>query len=240
MIRVGTAGWTSYKATEDFPGAGSQLARYGQVLRCVEINSSFYRAHATATYARWAASTPRHFRFAVKLPQTITHENRLRRARGPLTEFLAQVRGLGQRRGPLLVQLPPSLVFEPRAVRNFFALLRDLHDGPVVCEPRHDSWFATRAEALLAAHRIGRVAADPAPVSQAGGPGGWHGIAYFRLHGSPRRYWSVYDPDRLRHWAGTLEALPRGTDGWCIFDNTAGGGAVRNALETARLVGSRR
>ena len=240
MIRVGTAGWTLYKATEAFPGEGSQLARYAQVLRCVEINSSFYRAHSTATYAKWAASTPRRFRFAVKLPQAITHENHLRRARRPLTEFLEQVRGLGLRLGPLLVQLPPSLVLEPRVAGSFFALLRDLHDGPVVCEPRHESWFAARAEALLVAYRIGRVGADPAPVHGAGRPGGWHGIAYFRLHGSPRKYWSVYDPVGLRHWAAALETLPHGTDGWCIFDNTAGGGAARNALEIAGLVGSGR
>ncbi len=240
MIHVGTAGWTLYRATEAFPGEGSQLARYAQVLRCVEINSSFHRAHATATYAKWASATPRRFRFAVKVPQAVTHEHRLRRARTPLAEFLAQVGGLGQRLGPLLVQLPPSLEFEPRVARGFFALLRDLHDGPVVCEPRHASWFAARAEALLVAHRIGRVGADPAPVSTADRPGGWPGIVYVRLHGSPRRYWSTYDAVRLRHWAAALAALPRGTDGWCIFDNTAGGGAARNALDLAGLVGAGR
>ncbi|HET9694438.1 MAG TPA: DUF72 domain-containing protein [Steroidobacteraceae bacterium] len=240
MIFVGTAGWTLYKATEAFPADGSTLARYAQVLRGVEINSSFYRPHATATYAKWAASTPRRFRFAVKLPQAITHDDRLRRARRPLAEFLAQVAGLGRRLGPLLVQLPPSLVLEPRVAGSFFKLLREMHDGPVVCEPRHDSWFTARAEALLVGHRIARVAADPAPVIAARRPGGWPGIAYFRLHGSPRKYWSPYDAGRLRQWGAALGALPRGTDGWCIFDNTAGGGAARNALDLAGLVGSRR
>lgn len=240
MIFVGTAGWTLQQATDALPTAGTQLERYANVFRCTEINSSFHRGHATATYARWAASTPRRFRFAVKLPRIITHELRLRRARQPLAAFLAQARGLGRKLGPLLVQLPPSLDFEPRVARGFFGLLRELHDGPVVCEPRHASWFTPAAERLLVARRIARAAADPAPVPAAGTPGGWDGMTYVRLHGSPRTYWSVYDPASLEHWAIVLLGVPRGTEAWCIFDNTAGGGAARNASELLRRVGPRR
>ncbi len=98
--------------------------------------------------------------------------------------------GLGRRMGPLVVQLPPSLVFEVRVARNFFALLRSMHGGAVVCEPRHASWFEGAADALLVRHRIGRVAADPAVVPAAARPAGWPGIVYHRLHGSPRKYWS--------------------------------------------------
>lgn len=240
MTYVGTAGWTLSRAHESFPAGSSVLNRYAQRLAAVEINSSFYRQHGPQTYAKWSACTGRRFRFAVKVPRAITHEGRLRRSRAELAAFLAGVRGLGRRLGPLLVQLPPSLEFEPRVARRFFDTLRELHDGPVVCEPRHVSWFTDRAEALFDIRRVGRVAADPALTASAAHPGGWTGLAYWRLHGSPRKYWSTYETSRLQAWAVAVCGLPRRTEAWCIFDNTAGGGATRNALELAELLDRRR
>lgn len=238
MVYVGTAGWSLPRSVADqFAGDGPHLARYARVFSCAEINTSFYRDHARETYARWAALTPRHFRFAVKLPQTITHENALRRARQPLMHFLGQVSGLGSRLGPLLIQLPPSLQFEPRVAKQFFTVLRECHAGPAACEPRHASWFGDRAEALMTLHRIARVAADPAPHANAQQPGGWMGsavdraaLAYFRLHGSPRKYWSAYSREYVAELATTLRSLPRRLNAWCVFDNTASGAAAENAL----------
>lgn len=239
MITVGTAAWSLPRAVaSEFPGEGTHLARYARVLGAVEINSSFYRAHSPQTYAKWVAATPRSFRFAVKVPQEITHERRLRHTRQPLDRFLGEVAGLGKKLGPLLVQLPPSLEYERRSVRAFFELVRDRHEGAVVCEPRHASWFTSAAEAAFVAHRIGRVAADPASVAEAAMPGGWLGrgaAAYYRLHGSPRKYWSNYPPARIERWATEMLALPRSTDCWCIFDNTASGAAIENALQMAAL-----
>jgi uncharacterized protein YecE (DUF72 family) len=238
VIIAGTAGWSLARThARQFPSEGTHLERYARVFRGTEINSSFYKQHSPATYARWAAATPRGFRFAVKLPQTITHEARLRRARRPLERFLAEIAGLGDRLGPLLVQLPASFSYEARVVRGFASLLRSLHDGPVVCEPRHPSWFHPRVDALLDAWRIGRVAADPATVPAAAQPGGWPGIAYYRLHGSPRMYWSVYETGVVAAWVAQLQALPRSTRAWCIFDNTAGGGATGNALQVLSSAG---
>ena len=169
---------------------GTHLERYAGLFHGVEINSSFHRPHAPSTYARWATATPPTFRFAVKLTRAITHDGQLRRARARLDEALAEMRGLGDRLGPLLVQLPPSLAFDARVARTFFDLLRARFSGAVVCEPRHPTWFSAVAEALLVRYEIARVAADPAIVPGAGTPGGWNGIAYYRLHGSPRVYWS--------------------------------------------------
>lgn len=201
----------------------------------MEINTSFHRDHSAATYARWAAQVPAGFRFALKLPRQITHDQRLRAARRPLDDFLNATAVLGRRRGPLVVQLPPSLPFEPRVARRFFALLRELHDGPVACEPRHASWFTPAADDLLNRHRIARVAADPAVVPEAAVPGGWPGMLYCRLHGSPRKYWSPYGAADLAHWAGVLEA-PRRTPVWCVFDNTASGAAMANALQMLETI----
>jgi uncharacterized protein YecE (DUF72 family) len=232
---IGTAGWSIPRAAaESCPGEGTHLQRYARVFRCAEINSSFHRPHAEATYAKWAASTPATFRFAVKLPRTITHDLKLRRAREPLERFLGESAALGKKRGPLLVQLPPSFEFDARVAGTFFTLLRDRHAGVVVCEPRHATWFSAAAERVLAAHEIARVAADPPPVPEAEHPGGWRGIDYFRLHGSPRKYWSKYPPDYIARLAAAL-AGARG-EGWCVFDNTASGAALENAWELTRAL----
>ena len=231
-IYIGTAGWSIPRESADrVAGAGTHLQRYARVLRCAEINSSFHRPHAAQTYAKWAASTPRDFRFAVKLPRTITHDLKLGRARLPLERFLAESAGLGRKRGPLLVQLPPSLAFNPRVATRFFALMRERHDGLVVCEPRHPTWFAPAAESLLVRHRIARVAADPPPAAGAELPGGWQEVAYFRLHGSPRKYWSRYTDGYIEALARTLLPAAVSAEVWCVFDNTASGSALANALD---------
>jgi uncharacterized protein YecE (DUF72 family) len=244
-MRIGTAAWSIPRdCAAAFPGTGKALERYARVLRCAEINTSFYRAHRPQTYVRWASETPAGFRFAVKLPRAITHDARLRRAREPLRRFLEETSGLGDKLGVLLVQLPGSFAFEPRPVRAFFSLLRTMTSVPVACEPRHPSWFEERAGRLLADLRITRVAADPARVPAAASPGGWLGpdgdgrdaLVYWRWHGSPRPYWSRYEADWLRDRAQALRAWHAGTDHWCIFDNTASGAATANALALQEMV----
>ncbi len=219
-------------------GEGSHLERYARRLPCAEINSSFHRPHSPITYAKWAAATPPGFRFAVKLPRTITHDQRLRRARLPLQRFLEETAGLADRRALVLVQLPPSLAFETRLAGRFFTLLREQYDGAAACEPRHPSWFTAPAEAMLARHRIARVAADPAVTPEAAQPGGWAGFVYFRLHGSPRTYWSSYADDYLEALARTVANAAASADTWCIFDNTASGAALANAIRLQALVGA--
>ena len=249
MIVVGTAGWSIPRAAADgFTGEGTHLERYARVFNGAEINSSFHRPHAHKVYAKWAAMTPEGFRFSAKLPRTITHEGKLRRARAPLEQFLSEVSGLGAKLGALIVQLPPSHEFDRRVANTFFDLLRGGYQGAVVCEPRHASWFTPAAGSVLGAFQVGRVAADPSPIPGANLPGGWlepaadspTPIAYYRLHGSPRIYWSRYPIERIQEWAQALVDLPPGIDGWCMFDNTASGAAAENALELiARLGGAR-
>ncbi|HEX6973126.1 MAG TPA: DUF72 domain-containing protein [Vicinamibacterales bacterium] len=234
-ILIGTAGWSIPRlSAEHCPGEGTHLARYARVFGCAEINSSFHRPHARRVYEKWAAATPEAFRFAVKLPRTITHDLKLRRARAPLAQFLDESAGLGSRRGPLLVQLPPSLAFDRRVARTFFSLLTDMFDGPVVCEPRHPTWFTAGCDALLVEFRIARVAADPPTAPHADRPGGWSGLVYYRLHGSPRKYWSPYSAASIGGLAAALQSAR--SDAWCIFDNTASGAALGNAWELQQQV----
>jgi len=229
-FRIGCAGWSiprEYAAW--FPAEGSHLERYAQRYSAVEINSSFYRPHRAQTYARWAASTPDGFRFAVKAPREITHSRRLVDTDAPLERFLSEAGALNEKLGVLLIQLPPSLEFDPEAAEAFFGGLRGRFAGGVVCEPRHPTWFSVDADQLLTSFQVGRVAADPSPVAAAAVPGGWRGIAYYRLHGSPKTYYSRYSEEYLDELAAVL--APSG--GWCIFDNTAAGEATPNALGLA-------
>ena len=236
-VYIGTAGWSIPRASAHrCAGGGTHLERYGRVLPCAEINSSFHRPHASTTYAKWASGTPAPFRFAVKVPRAITHDLKLRRARQPLGRFLSETAGLGKKRGPLLVQLPPSLALEPRVASTFFMLLRDGYRGPIVCEPRHETWFTQTAERLLIRHHVARVATDPVPAKGADVPGGWPGIVYYRLHGSPRKYWSKYDASYLAKLADALRTVPASVDAWCVFDNTASGAALENACELQELM----
>jgi len=230
-IYIGTAGWSvPEEYAGDFPAEGTHLERYARSLSCVEINSSFYKPHRPATYVRWAAAVPDGFRFAVKIPKEITHRLKLVNTAAALDGFLAEVSGLGAKLGPLLVQLPPSLNFDPNIAGAFFSCLRERFTGSVVCEPRHATWFSREAQDLLTDLRIARVAADPAPVPAAVDPGGWEGLVYYRLHGSPRIYYSKYDDEYLATLSQNLESMSQSAPVWCIFDNTALGSAAGNAL----------
>ena len=236
MIGIGTAGWSVPGAVaEAFPGTGPHLERYAGRFGVVEINSSFHRPHRVGTYARWAAMVPEGFRFAVKAPKEITHVRRLVGIGDVLTGFLAEARGLGGKLGPLLVQLPPSLAWDEAVAKAFFAEVRGQFEGAMVCEPRHASWFENAADAALAHWGVARVAADPARVARAGEPGGWPGLAYWRLHGSPRAYYSAYGAERLPGIAAQLGAS-RAAERWCIFDNTASGAAAGDALALAAYI----
>jgi uncharacterized protein YecE (DUF72 family) len=237
-LRVGTAGWGLPRVWRgEFPADGSYLERYAARFQAVEINSSFYRQHRRSVYERWAAAVPPDFRFAVKVPRAVTHDQSLVAADVLLEVFLEEAAGLGSRLGPLLVQLPPSLALDEEHAEEFFDTLRQLHSGLVACEPRHESWFGTKADELLRRHRVARVAADPARVPAAAEPGGDPGLVYFRLHGSPRIYWSDYEPERIAALAERLRhAATAGVDRWCIFDNTTLGAATGNALALAKLL----
>lgn len=230
-LSIGTAGWSFPRTLDGFPAEGTGLERYAARFNAVEINSSFYRPHQRKTYERWAASTPADFRFAVKVPKTITHERRLVDCGEPLARFVEECAGLGEKQGPLLIQLPPSLRFDAALVSPFLEAWRSLVSGGTVLEPRHVSWFGEEADALLRRFEVARVAADPAIVPAAADPGGWPALTYRRLHGSPVIYESAYDDKLLTGLAKQLADEARTAEVWCVFDNTKFGAATTDALK---------
>ncbi len=233
-IRVGTAGWSIPRTSaESFPGSGSHLERYAHVFPCAEINSTFYRSSRLSTYARWAVSVPETFRFSVKAPRAITHDAALACTPAQLRVFLDEVQTLGSKLGAILFQLPPKGVLDAAVASTFFAVLRDQYAGPVALEPRHQSWFTPEVNSLLQKFRISRVATDPIRTPGAAHPGGDTGLVYYRLHGSPRPYYSAYTSEYLIDLAATLRHAAESAATWCIFDNTASGAAAANALTLA-------
>jgi uncharacterized protein YecE (DUF72 family) len=235
---IGTAGWAIPAADRSsFPETGTALQRYAVTLPCVEVNSSFYKPHRRSTWERWAASVPDGFRFAAKIPKEISHVRRLVDATGRLDQFLNEAGGLEDKLAILLLQLPPSFAFDAGVVSGFLEAVSSRSDAQIVCEPRHASWFAREADALLAEHHVARAAADPAKVPEAGLPGGWRGLTYWRLHGSPVMYRSAYGQERLRSYANAIAAdLTAGRPTWCMFDNTASSAALGDALHLAHLL----
>jgi uncharacterized protein YecE (DUF72 family) len=235
---IGTAGWSLARGAADaFPAEGSALERYASVLKAAEINSSFHRSHREATWQRWAASVPEDFRFSVKLPKTISHERKLVDCGDLVDRFFEETAPLGGKLAVLLLQLPPKLDFDAARAEDFLADLTRRSSVTVVCEPRHPGWFGAEADALLERLGVARVAADPARVPQAADPGGAHGLAYWRLHGSPVMYRSAYGPERLGAYAASIRsALDEGREAWCMFDNTASSAATADALALSALL----
>jgi uncharacterized protein YecE (DUF72 family) len=237
-VHVGCAGWTLPAGLQDrFPPGPSHLHRYAGTFDATEINSSFHRPHRPSTYARWAASVAPGFVFSVKLPKTITHQARLVDVQAPLAAFFAECGALGDRLGCVLVQLPPSLACDRPAADAFFGMLRRHHPGAVALEPRHASWFTPEVDAWLSGHRVARVLADPVRHAPGAWPGGWPGLVYLRLHGSPRIYHSSYDDAVLQALARRMAAArDGGSTIWCIFDNTASQAAAGDALRLQALL----
>jgi uncharacterized protein YecE (DUF72 family) len=234
-VRVGTSGWSVSHVVAPASRAGlSGLERYAEHFDSVEINSTFYRLPLAKTVDRWRDGTPDEFRFAVKLPRSITHEAGLIAAEAQTSEFCELVARLERKLGPLLVQLPPTLELDARTASRFFAHLARVSPGHVVLEPRHTSWFTPEAEQLLVDHGVARAAADPACCPLASQPGAAARPSYFRWHGSPRKYFSAYPPDAISAFAAQVLATKRArgarSEVYCFFDNTALGAAAINAL----------
>jgi uncharacterized protein YecE (DUF72 family) len=235
---IGTAGWSiSRKDADAFPAQGSALERYARVFSGVEVNSSFHRPHRPSTWAKWAASVPDDFRFSVKIPKTITHDAKLVDVDPLIDAFAQEVGALGHKLAVLLVQLPPKLGFEGASAERFFDTLHNAIPAEIACEPRNASWFDDDADALLARLHVARVAADPARTDAGAVPGGWLGLAYWRLHGSPTMYRSPYSDAALETYAAQVgAAVTDGVNAWCMFDNTAASAATADALSLmARL-----
>ena len=234
LLSIGCAGWNTDAFFAKLPKETSHLERYSTVLRAVEINSSFYRSHRSATYTKWRELVPPDFRFSVKLPKQITHLSRLNDVDNALCLFMDGVSHLEEKLGCLLVQLPPSLQYDRAIAEKFFERLRTLTATSIACEPRHVSWSGSQASDTFESYNISPVLADPPIVNFETNKSSLCAI-YIRLHGSPVIYRSAYSAEFLANLHTKIEQWQNsGRNVWCIFDNTANGAALPNALDLAK------
>ena len=214
------------------------LEHYAQRFPTVEVNSAFYRLPDRSTFEGWAGQTPAGFVFAVKVSRYLTHVRRLREPAEPVARFLAAANGLGDKLGPVLLQLPPTLRADAglldAALRCFPAGIR------VVVEPRDASWWHPDIEAVLGARGAALCWADRGGRSL--GPL-WRtaDFGYLRMHAgraspAPRYGVRAIDSwlDRLRPYVSPSGGPSGGKDVYVYFNNDHGGAAVLDATVMTR------
>jgi len=240
VIRIGISGWRYAPWRGVFyPGdlpQRAELAYASRQFRTIEINGSFYSLQRPEFYARWSAETPQGFVFSVKGPRYVTHMLRLRNVEAALANFFASgIANLGDKLGPFLWQLPPTLRFDAERLDAFLEFLpRDTDQAAAIArhrnknvrgrarlaygrnrplrhafEVRHPSFVDPAFIALLRKHRTALVVADTA--------GKWPlaedvtaDFVYLRLHGDKELYVSGYTPAALARWAARIRAWATG------------------------------
>ena len=239
-VHVGTSGyvyrdWRGRFYPRDLPPRG-WLPYYAERFDTLELNSPFYRLPRAATFRAWAAAVPPGFVFAVKASRFLTHIKRLREPGPPLTRLLGRAKGLADRQGPILFQLPARFHLDLERLDRFLAALARRKVRHAVLEVRHSSWLVApvferleRANVALCLHDwkeqpvTGPLTAD---------------FVYVRRHGTRRRYGGAYTEAMLRRDAASIRGWRRqGRDVYVYFNNDGRAAAVRNAARLRELVG---
>jgi uncharacterized protein YecE (DUF72 family) len=237
MLLIGTSGWQYRDWAGRFYPAGLPqrrwLEHYAERFATVEVNNAFYRLPERDTFVAWRKRTPEDFIVVVKVSRYLTHIKRLRDPAEPVARFVDRARGLGDRLGPVLLQLPPTLRADPGALAE--TLSRFPRDVRVAVEPRHPSWWTPRVRAVLEEHRAALCWADRG--SRAVTPL-WRtaDFGYLRLHEGRAKPWPRYGAAALRTWLDRL-ASAYGSDGapaYAFFNNDPGGAAIVDAVAMAR------
>ncbi len=238
---IGTSGW-QYRHWRDrvYPRSLPQkdwLKFFSKRFDTVEINTSFYHLPTTESFKRWGGEVKenKNFVFSVKLYRLFTHYKRLKLDDKDTVEylklFLTNMKALGRARGPLLIQLPPSMKCDLERLGDFLVKLKKIHNkisrnNKYCIEFRHISWFTEEVYAFLKKHKVALVGADsprwPMRVLKTAD------FAYLRLHGSQKLYASEYSERELREWWYRIQQL-KAKAAYVYFDNDGHAFAVKNA-----------
>ncbi|KAB1915920.1 DUF72 domain-containing protein [Micromonospora noduli] len=237
VILVGTSGWQYRDWRGRFYPQGLPqrlwLEHFAAGFATVEVNNAFYRLPERDTFAAWRARTPADFCVAVKMSRYLTHIKRLRDPQEPVARFLGRATALGDRLGPVLLQLPPNLRADVEALdatlRLFPAQVR------VAVEPRHPSWWTDATRTVLERRRAALVWADRLgrPVAPR-----WRttDFGYLRLHEGRARPWPRYGRAALTSWVRRLtDAFGEDEPAYVYFNNDPGGAAIVDAVAFAAL-----
>ena len=230
MIRLGTSGWQYRDWRPGFyPGRLPQrlwLEYYTGQFATVEVNNAFYRLPERDTFAAWRSRTPDDFVVAVKMSRYLTHIKRLKDPEEPVARFFDRACALGDRLGPVLVQLPPTLTADVAALDRTLGLIPQ--GVRVAVEPRHDSWWTAEVRATLRKHGAALCWADrrSRPITPL-----WRtaSFAYLRLHEGLARPWPRYGRGALESWLDRIGDA----ETYVYFNNDPGRAAIVDAAAFA-------
>lgn len=240
-VVVGTSGW-QYRDWRGafYPNGVPQrrwLEYYAEHFGTVENNGTFYRLPARTTFESWRDRTPGGFVMSIKASRYLSHVRMLRDPGEPVRRLLDAAAGLGDRLGPVLVQLPPTMRVDAdrldECLKCFPASVR------VAVEPRHPSWWCDAIRTVLTAHGAALCWADRAEtaLTPLWRTADW---GYLRFHEGTSQPWPRYSSRTLRSWAGRVSATwPANADVYAYFNNDQGGAAVLDAADFRKLIGNR-
>ena len=229
LFYSGTSGVNLPVPRSQYPEAfreKSRLHYYASLFNSIEINSIFYKLPRHSTVANWAEAVPDHFRFTFKVSKTITHVKGLKFAAKDVDEFTSTVENIGDKKGCLLAQFPPSLTIEN--INQLQKLLETLGEAThnrnwkLAMEFRNSSWYEREVYELLDEFSVSLVIHDipksATPLSEVSGD-----IVYLRFHGPEPRYRGDYSDEVLQRYAGYIKAwLKEKKTVYAYFNNTAG------------------
>jgi uncharacterized protein YecE (DUF72 family) len=218
----------------------SRLFYYSSLFNSIEINSSFYKLPMPATFGKWAVQVGDRFRFTVKLSRDITHARDLAYQPEDIDRFLLAAGQIGQKKGCLLVQLPPSLTDKHAAsLEEMIRRIRDTDremSWKLALEFRHPSWYRAGIYELLDKYQASVVLQDM-PSSATKKLNEKAPFVYLRFHGPAGDYKGGYPRDFLQQQAKDIRNwLGEGKDVYAYFNNTIGD-AVSNLVDLKKLVG---
>jgi uncharacterized protein YecE (DUF72 family) len=242
VILVGTSGWQYRDWRGPFYPEGVPqrrwLEHYASAFATVEVNNAFYRLPERDTFVAWRERTPADFCVAVKMSRYLTHIKRLREPAEPVERFLSRAEGLGDRLGPVLLQLPPTLRADDGLLDA--TLARFPSAVRVAVEPRHRSWWTSRTRSVLERHGAALVWADRLgrPVTPLWRTADW---GYLRLHEGRARPRPRYGRAALSSWLDRIAGAfaPEREPVYVYFNNDPGGAAIRDAVALAGAAGRR-
>ncbi|MEO7988935.1 MAG: DUF72 domain-containing protein [Chryseolinea sp.] len=240
-LRIGTSGIVLPGSKETFPKefqSGTRLTYYSSLFNTLEINSTFYKLPLPTTFMKWSSEVDEDFQFTCKLPKIITHCKSLRYHREDIDLFMKASKGVGEKRGCLLVQFPASVhAGNNKQIEEILKRLSTLNENPkwkICIEFRDMRWYDEDSmlkilDELHVAIVLHDIIDSRTPLHLAGDP------VYVRFHGPEGDYKGGYSEAILESYALMIKDWLLHKDVYVYFNNTIGN-AFKNAQFLKTLI----
>lgn len=203
----------------------SRLTYYSSLFNSLEVNSSFYKIPQSATVAKWAMSVNQNFKFTFKLWKEITHCKEFNFKEEDVARFLKTINNVENKKGCLLVQLPPSIGKEYFIqLHKLLSCIKEIDpvEWKIAIEFRNKSWYNDSTYNLLKMFHTALVIHD-IPKSATPMINHESEFMYIRFHGPTGNYRDSYSEDFLSEYATYVsEWIEEGKEVYMYFNNTMG------------------